>query len=78
MRKIYLKQNICFLPEYKSIVFFNSKNTDLEIEQIKEIGVEEPLIRKNISYIKNLIPLSNSLGLNNIFIKGGHLYVQHK
>nr|DAT74640.1 MAG TPA: hypothetical protein [Caudoviricetes sp.] len=28
--------------------------------------------------IKNLIPLSNSLGLNNIFIKGGHLYVQHK
>jgi len=57
MRKIYLKQNICFLPEYKSIVFFNSKNKDLEIEQIKKIGIEEPLIQKNISYIKNLIPL---------------------
>ena len=50
MRKIYLKQNICFLPEYKSIVFFNSKNTDLEIEQIKEIGVEEPNSEKYFIY----------------------------
>lgn len=57
MRKIYLEPNICFLPEYKSIVFFNSENKDFEIEQIKKIDVEVPSIKKDISYIKNLIPL---------------------